>query len=275
MTDADAQPTFALDPAVATAFGLNESVVPLPGGEGRTYRSGDIVLRREGDGMIAEAEWLAALFAGIEPDGFRVSRPVRTRGGGFIAGGEWSAWTFVAGKPATAEDIPAIIPAVRRFHTALVAAPRPAHLDGRLTPWDRADRWAWGELPDAVPGPFREPLRQLASVRRPLDGLPDQLIHGDLNPDNILIALGLPPAIIDFTPYWRPADFGLAVAAYWLGPYVGDAAVLRQFAAVPQFDQLLVRAALRMLLTPVAFGAGRIADEYRAATEIVCRHIAG
>lgn len=267
------QPDTGPDAAVLDAFGLREDAVLLPGGEGRTYRSGDVVLRREDGAMIEEAEWLAALFERIEPDGFRISRPLRTRDSGFIAHGEWSAWTYVEGKPAVAGDIPAIIPAVRRFHAALAASPRPVHLDERHTPWDRADGWVWGELPASVPEPFREPLAQLASVRRPLHNLPHQLIHGDLNPENVLIAPGLPPAIIDFTPYWRPADFGVAVAAYWFGPYRGDATVLRQFTAIPQFDQLLVRAALRMLLTLVAFGTERGMDEYRTATAIVYRHV--
>lgn len=39
-------------------------------------------------------------------------------------------------------------------------------------------------------------------------GLRDQVIHGDLNYHNILIAppgSGLPPAFIDMGPYWRLA----------------------------------------------------------------------
>lgn len=273
MNSANEPLNFTLDPAIAHAFGVSEDATPLPGGEGRTYRSGDVVLRHEGAGMTAEAEWLAALFAAIEPDGFRISRPVPTREGGWIAQGEWSAWTFVEGQPATRAEIPEIIPAVRRFHAALASVARPVHLDERQTPWDRADAWAWNELPESIPEPFRTLVQQLASVREPVNGLPDQLIHGDLNPDNILIAPGLPPAIIDFTPYWRPADFGSAVAAYWFGPFVGDATVLGQFAGIPAFDQLLVRAGLRMLLTMVAFNSQRELAQYRTATDIIYRHV--
>lgn len=37
-------------------------------------------------------------------------------------------------------------------------------------------------------------------------------MHGDLT-GNVLFAVGLPPAIIDFSPYWRPVAYAEAVAA--------------------------------------------------------------
>jgi hypothetical protein len=46
------------------------------------------------------------------------------------------------------------------------------------------------------------------------------LIHGDLT-GNVLFHDELPPAIIDFTPYWRPLEFQSAVvvadALVWEG----------------------------------------------------------
>jgi hypothetical protein len=107
-------------------------------------------------------------------------------------------------------------------------------------------------------------------VRRPVDGFTAQLIHGDLNPENILIAPGQPPAIIDMAPYWRPAPFAAAIAAYWLGPFRGDASTLDGFRDVPYLDQLLVRAGLRMLLSAWQFGHVQDLERYRAATEIIC-----
>jgi hypothetical protein len=117
------------------------------------------------------------------------------------------------------------------------------------------------------------PLTRLARVRRPLPPLREQLIHGDLNPDNTLIAPGEPPAIIDMTPYWRPAGFAAAVAAYWLGPYRGDEHVLAHFEGVPHFDQLLVRAALRMLLTFRDLSDVGDVDQYAPAIDIICRRL--
>ncbi|MDQ6669192.1 MAG: hypothetical protein M3069_00235 [Chloroflexota bacterium] len=91
-------------------------------------------------------------------------------------------------------------------------------------------------------------MDRLYALRRPLDGLDSQLIHGDLNPGNILIARGLPPAFLDIAPFWRTAEFALAMFANWIGPRQGDASVLRHFSQVRHFDQLLIRAGIRMLL---------------------------
>jgi hypothetical protein len=49
---------------------------------------------------------------------------------------------------------------------------------------------------------------------------PAQLVHGDLG-GNVLFAPSLAPAIIDFSPYWRPPGYAEAVAAVdaflWFG----------------------------------------------------------
>lgn len=236
-------------------FGAEPPFEPLLGGEGRTFAAGDIVLRREED--AEDAALVAGVYARVPPSpAFRVPRPVRTAGGAWLTRGGWSAWTFVAGRPATAADLPRVIPAVEAFHAALAGESRPAALARRDSPYDRADRAAWGRLPTRVAPSLAPFVAALARIRRPLSPLRPrpQLIHGDLNPDNVLVAADAPPALIDMAPYWRPAGFALAVLAYWLGPYGGDRTVLPAFAAVPAFDQLLVRAALRSVLVWHEFG---------------------
>ena len=133
--------------------------------------------------------------------------------------------------------------------------PQPiATVDGRWmtdtgwTPWGKAHRWCFGRQP-AVAQPQLQPLvRQLYALRRPISTSPAQLVHGDLNPENILIAPGLPPAFLDLSPFWAPPEFALAMFANWIGPRRGDIAVLRHFAAIQDFRQILIRAAIRMLL---------------------------
>ena len=83
--------------------------------------------------------------------------------------------------------------------------------------------------------------------------LPAQLIHGDLG-GNVLFAPGQPPAVIDFSPYWRPVGLALAVAAVdaltWSG---ADPAILDQLGGEPELGQLLARAHVYRLVTEVVF----------------------
>ena len=258
-----------LDEAVARAFGVERSAVLLPGGEGRAYRAGDVVLRREAD--EAGAAWTAELFASLAADGFRVARPLLTQEGGWIAPGGWSAWTFLEGRAATRDDLARVVPAVDAFHAALAGVPYGEGLRLGDHAFGRADLGAWAEqIPSVSESRIATLLARLAEVRRPVHGLRDQLIHGDLNPDNILVAPGLPPAIIDIAPYWRPTGFAHAVAAFWFGPYRADRSVLSSFAHIPQFGQLLVRAATRMLLVKAELRAFDDLACYEPAIAIIC-----
>jgi hypothetical protein len=81
------------------------------------------------------------------------------------------------------------------------------------------------------------------------------VIHGDLT-KNVLFADPLQPAVIDVTPYWRPAGFAAAVV-------VGDAICWRDAdpdplvvatLTVAEFPQLLVRAVIYRLVTALVFG---------------------
>jgi hypothetical protein len=82
------------------------------------------------------------------------------------------------------------------------------------------DRVAWGEEPMVLAHEVLRPLAErLAAHLRP-DGGSGQVIHGDLT-GNVLFAPGVPPGVIDFTPYWRPPQFCQAVvvvdALLWHG----------------------------------------------------------
>src|SRR5689334_7095048 len=131
--------------AIAQAFEIAGPLELLPGGEGRTYRAGGVIYRREAD--IAEATYLADVYHRLPETGFRLPRPIRTSQGGWVSSAGWSAWTFVAGRPATRDDLPAMIAAVDAFHQVLTREPYPAYLADRATPYDRADQAAWNGLP--------------------------------------------------------------------------------------------------------------------------------
>jgi uncharacterized protein (TIGR02569 family) len=182
------------------------SAVLLPGGQGGTWRAGDIVLKRHG--MRAEAEWVADVLAALpESPGFRVARPVRATSGSWTVDG-WQAFAWTPGEtdPRRCEDV---LRAGAAFHDAIRDLPRPSFLDGRDDPWTFGDRVAWEELPLDDVEVMADLLARLAVERRPV-AQPSQVVHGDLL-GNVLFGSGA-PVIIDWVVYHRPASWAAAVA---------------------------------------------------------------
>jgi hypothetical protein len=290
------------DPGVLAAFGAHADPVPLPGGEGTAWRAGEIVLKPAGDPRVAV--WTAGLYRDLalltrhRDCGFRVPRPLSTTTGAWVAGapatgawaagapatgagvagapatGGWVAWQWLPGEPADWTGVspfwPRLIAASRAFHAALAGRPAPPWLGRDGSPWTTGDQVAWGERDPgsvlaAAPGSLSGQLRSLLAALRPVR-LPSQLIHGDLG-GNVLFADGEPPAVIDFSPYWRPAGLALAVAAVdalmWEG---ASPAALAELDGEPEWGQLLARALVYRLVTEIVFRRGD-----QAGLEMVAR----
>jgi uncharacterized protein (TIGR02569 family) len=258
----------AVPAGVLAAFGVTGSVpVRLPGGEGTTWRAGPLVLKPTDS--VPAGRWNAELCDTLADPGFRVPRPVRAVTGDWVARG-WTASRWVAGTAADWSGVsprwPGMIAVSRALHAALVGIPAPAWRVGVRDPWTIGDQVAWGERD---PGPLLEPLAgppagqaggQLAAqVRRLLAalapvGLPDQLIHADLT-GNVLFADPMPPAVIDFSPLYRPAGWALAIVAVdALQWHQADSGVLGLLAGEPQLDQLLARALIFRQISEVVGG---------------------
>lgn len=275
MTSDNHEELAALRRVLERSFAIDGPLMRLPSGEGRTYRAGNVIYRRDSD--IEETLFIVELYHSIQQSGFRVPLPLPTTSGAWTTTGGWTAWTFVSGQPATPADLPHVIPAIQSFHCALAQVARPAYLDRRESPYVRADRLAWSDTPE-IGDRFASLIAPLLQRKHAVPDLQSQLIHGDLNEQNILVAPGMPPALIDMTPYWRPAEFALAVLAFWIGPYRGNADVLPQFAETPAFDQMLIRMGLRTIFVAQEFarlGAeiGDVEREYRGAIELICRWV--
>jgi Phosphotransferase enzyme family len=244
------EPTNQLDTLLTTqisqSFPVTAPLIRLPGGEGRTYRAGDYVYRREA--RPEEASYVADVFAQLPAIGFRIPRPIRSRQGTWLSSTGWSAWSVVAGRHAIVADIPAVLPALAALHTCLRPHPAPTFLAQKDTPFTRAEQAAWGDLPPDLHPDVVALAQPLLARRNPLPHLPAQLIHLDLNDTNILIAAGLPPAFIDFTPAWRPVAYAGAVFGYWLGAYRGHRSALEACTTIPAFDQLLLRVGLSKVM---------------------------
>lgn len=209
--------------AVLTAFGLRILALALPGGQGRSWRVGETVLKPF-DGQPIELDDLAALLARVEQRAdLRVSPPRRARDGSWVADG-WSAWRHEPGRPVPGSWVH-IVDVGRHLHEALRDEPDLPWRAARTDSWAVADRMAWGELDIPFLGPR---LAGLLAARRPVAGRA-QLARADLT-GNVLFDEHLPPVVIDFSLYWRPPEYASAVV-------VADALVFEE--AGPEVIRLL------------------------------------
>ncbi len=236
---------------VLAAFGAATQQPELLGGaDGRAWRCGEIVLKPVHD--TAESSWLANTFESVQVPGVRLPRPVRSSDGRWVVSG-WSAHRFVSGRhDARYDDIIAV---GLRVHEALHAVPEPRFLRDRDDPLSWADRLAWGEIEDSDgrigSGHGARLFLDLAAGRRPVR-LPGQIVHVDMY-EKVLFAGTAPPAVIDFTPSWRPASYAAAVAAVdalaWGGAPIE---LVDRWRELPEWPQMLRRALLFRLAVALA-----------------------
>ncbi len=261
-------------PYVVAAFEGAGELEPLAGGEGRAWRAGDLVLKPlESSSSLEELEWQGALFDSLTPRGFRVALLRRACDGSAVVDG-WHAWELLEGEHRE-RAWPDIIAVGERFHAALAGVGRPSFIDRRTDPWAIGDRVAWGELP-AESFSHVKHVPRLAAALRPVDTSRSRLVHGDLT-GNVLFAEGLPPAMIDFAPYWRPLGFASAVvvgdALLWEG---ADESLLGAVEHVDQFPQLLLRALIYRAVVDAIFRHEEPArpdedDCFAGPAELACR----
>ncbi|GAA2377688.1 hypothetical protein GCM10010404_37360 [Nonomuraea africana] len=95
---------------------------------------------------------------------------------------------------------------------------------------------------------LRELVGRSLALRRPVDAA-CQVIHGDLA-GNVLFADGAVPVVIDFSPYWRPAAYGEAIAVVdgllW---WEAGRELVEPAGRGDDFGQMLVRALIFRLVT--------------------------
>ncbi len=250
----------------------------MVGGQGTSWRAGEVVLKPL-DMSLDALQWQADQLPSIEGHGtFRVAAPLRTASGDLVIEG-WTAWPYLAGvhAPRRWKDI---IATGEQFHAGTRSAPRPDFVAKRDDRWALADRYAWDEVGGSRLGPEVGPIvggdervRRLTGLRRPVDE-PDQLVHGDLS-GNVLFHPVLPPAIIDFSLYWRPQTYATAIvliaALVWEG---ADPSLVAEIAVDhDNLGQHLVRALLFRIVTEHLSGLGRTpwvdADPYASAIKSV------
>jgi uncharacterized protein (TIGR02569 family) len=236
---------------VLTAFNAaGEQLELLAGGRGRTWRAGNTVVKPVDEPVVAS--WLASVLEQRPVPGVRMARPVRSTDGRWVVSG-WTAHRFVAGSAAPRFDEIRVVG--QSLHEAMADVPEPRFLRERsgLASW--ADRLAWGEVLDTEErighGHGATVYRELAALRRPVAAT-NQVVHGDLY-GTVLFAGDADPAVVDVTPFWRPAGWDLAVLAVDAVARGGaPIEVVGDWADGPDWPQLVRRAALFRLAVSLA-----------------------
>ena len=227
--------------AVQAAWGLSadDTASLLNGGGHRSVRVGDVVFKPVDD--IVEATWCQECVSQLVPDRFRIAEPVRSLRGRWVESG-WMASRWIEGVAGPDGHWGQLLETSARFHRFLSRVELPPFLRQRTHRWAVADRAAWREVPLRWLPTTRSRARILYELWEPLD-LPAQVIHGDLS-GNALFGAGLMPAVIDFSPYWRPAAFAEALILMDGMLWFTEEDIVPLIPCTPTFSQLLVRAAL-------------------------------
>jgi len=252
---------------VRGAFGAADGpAVPVVAGSGTGWLvptpSGPVVLRPVAD--TARANWSARVREELDVTGLRVALPVRSTDGRHVVSG-WRADRAVPGRPEARAD--ETIAWSVRINAALATVEAPRGRNRPATgPWgesdifSRAEAAAWDGDPehDLAPGmedrgtPFATHRAAallgatgLIRLRRPV---PPQggvgVVHGDLA-RGLLFDATAEPALTDVVPYARPASWSAAVVAVdHLSWGTVDAGVLRRWAHLDQWPQMVLRAAV-------------------------------
>ena len=256
--------------SVLRAFGVAGPPHKLGGFTG-AWRAEDLVLKRSHAGTdTVEAE--ARLLGSVADAGFRLQRLRRAADGSALVDG-WIARDYLHGAHATDRwpDALRVGDALNRALRGIGREDAAPMVDGRMDPWGTADRIAWEEEPIPAGDAYADPvLRRLASARRPVLTRP-QLVHGDLT-GNVLFAGDAPPAVIDFSPYFRPPGYALGIviadAVVW---HAATLDLLDRVADRGEIGQCLIRALLFRHVTGILLERrlplGVAAERYEALVD--------
>lgn len=205
----------------------------------RAWLCGDVLVRAVADSAVAS--WSSGVLDGLQVEGIRLSRPVRSSDGRWVVGG-WAACRYVPGTLEPRYD--AVVEASLRLHSALATVTRPRLLDDRDDLLTRSIAGAWGERRLTLePATGGELYAEYAAFRRPIRLAP-QVVHAELF-GAVLFDADEAPVLVDLVPAWRPPQWAAAVvvvdALAW-----GDAdeALIERWAHLEEWPQSLLRALL-------------------------------
>lgn len=254
---------------VLQSFHLAGDAVPLIGGQNTSVRVGHAVLKPVED--VRHTEWLLNVMFNINPQGYRLSMPIRSKDGAFVSKG-WACTRYEKG-----EDIKGRIQekllVSRLFHRDLshVNVRDIPHTDN---PWSRGHRIAWqtDRLPTGILREAKEIIDHLLSGLSLKEQYKMQIVHGDLS-GNILFDQVLSPLIIDFSPTLAPVEYAEAILACdciaWQGSEVSE---IRLLPEDELYKEMIIRAVVFRLAVSAIFSQGEkntFFNEYQAYKPII------
>lgn len=234
---------------VCAAFGIDAGELAPVGHEtaADAWRADGMVLRPVTDS--AEVIWAGQVLGTVQLPDLHIARPARARDGRQVVGG-WMAYR-IDEDVTTARWSPddAVLASVK-LHQSLAGLPRPEFIDRRDDVLARADRMAWGEqqlaLDESRGGRWFEIL---AGSVKPVN-LPEQVVHGNLY-SCLRVGADETPVVVDFRPFFRPAEWASALVVVDAIAFDGAGAELTErWSHLPAWRQMLLRAMLFRLAVP-------------------------
>jgi len=194
---------------VCAAFGTDGAPQLLDGGEGTSFRLGDVVLKRVIDD--AESEWTQQLLTRVPQDGYRSAEPVPTIDDRWVHDG-WIAHRYIPDLRPAAPNWDLVMRAGVRFGDAAEEVRGdPEVLTRRTHRWAVADRVAWGEAGVEMGAAATQLLSDVeARLVNAVDTV--QFVHGDLS-GNVFLDRSGTPVVLDVSPYIRPREWAAAIVA--------------------------------------------------------------
>lgn len=169
------------------------------GARNAVFRCGDLVLKSTRRSEAA-LRWLTPVQAAARRAGFVISDSVPARNGRLIAG-NWTAERFLPGRPAEGGELAALASRIAAFHRAARWLPPRPGCPG-MAALLRVGRGGDVALP-AMPRPLAKAIRAAFAA---VAGTAQGVVHGDLNPGNVILTAG-GPALIDWDESRRDALF--------------------------------------------------------------------
>ncbi|TJY42564.1 hypothetical protein E5161_06830 [Cohnella pontilimi] len=255
---------------ILQSFMLFGDPVQLSGGQNTSIKVGNAVIKPVDN--KEQTEWVSNVIYNLDPQGYRVSKPIRSIFGTFVHNG-WACTQYEPGKD-TMGRVKEKLLVSRLFHRDL-AAVRFHDFPYHVNPWSKGHRIAWqsDKLPMDIPNVAKEIISDLlckVSLKRQYKV---QLVHGDLS-GNILFDQVLSPLIIDFSPTIAPVEYAEAILVCdciaWQGSGLSE---IEMLPTDEFYKEMIIRAIIFRLAVSAIFAKGNndqlFISQYRAFKPII------